>query len=136
MYHLFFRATNLLILLYPLLLLKSMTYSLAIRFFSQSLVMRYSALNNVPHPRYLIEFCYLYIGKCNNITNNPKKQNSGKKRLVQSYKSLKQNMVTKLTKKGLISKIKVTRDIFVIRGILRTVKYSNVGRYLDPCQTL
>ena len=136
MYHLFFRATNLLILLHPLLLLKSMTYSLAIRFFSQSLVMRYSALNNVPHPRYLIEFCYLYIGKCNNITNNPKKQNSGKKRLVQSYKSLKQNMVTKLTKKGLISKIKVTRDIFVIRGILRTVKYSNVGQYLDPCQTL
>ena len=78
MYHLFFRATNLLILLHPLLLLKSMTYSLAIRFFSQSLVMRYSALNNVPHPRYVIEFCYLHIGKCNNITNNPKKQNSEK----------------------------------------------------------
>ena len=44
-------------------------------------------------------------------------------------------MVTKLTKKGSISKIKVTSDIFLIRGILRTMKYSNVGRYLDPCQT-
>ena len=44
-------------------------------------------------------------------------------------------MVTKLTKKGSISKIKVTSDIFLIRGIFRTLKYSNVGRYLDPCQT-
>ena len=33
-----------------------MTYSLAIRFFSQSLLMRYSALNNAPHRRYLAEF--------------------------------------------------------------------------------
>ena len=56
MYQLFFRTTNLLLLLYPLLLIKSMTYSLAIRFFSQSLVMRYSALNNAPHRRYLTEF--------------------------------------------------------------------------------
>ena len=39
-YQLFFRTTNLLLLLYPLLLIKSMTYSLAIRFFSQSLAMR------------------------------------------------------------------------------------------------
>ena len=44
-------------------------------------------------------------------------------------------MVTKLTKKGSTSKIKVTSDIFLIRGIFRTLKYSNVGRYLDPCQT-
>ena len=44
-------------------------------------------------------------------------------------------MVTKLTKKGSISKIKVTSDIFLIHGIFRTMKYSNVGRYLDPCQT-
>ena len=44
-------------------------------------------------------------------------------------------MVTKLTKKGSISKIKVTSDIFLICGILRTMKYSNVGWYLDPCQT-
>ena len=44
-------------------------------------------------------------------------------------------MVTKLTKKGSISKIKVTSDIFLIRGIFRTLKYSKVGRYLDPCQT-
>ena len=44
-------------------------------------------------------------------------------------------MVTKLTKKGLISKIKVTSDIFLIRGILRTMKYSNGRRYLNPCQT-
>ena len=90
-YQLFFRTTNLLLLLYPLLLIKSMTYSLAIRFFSQSLVMRYRALNNAPHRRYLTEFWnfgyglrvkrkenYLYIGKCNNITNNSKKRNSGK----------------------------------------------------------
>ena len=76
------RTNNLLLLLYPLLLIKNMTYSLAIRFFSQSLVMRYSALNNAPHRRYLTEFWnfgyslrvkrkenYLYIGKCNNINN-------------------------------------------------------------------
>ena len=44
-------------------------------------------------------------------------------------------MVTKLTKKGSISKIKVTSDIFLIRGILRTMKYSNGRRYLNPCQT-
>ena len=44
-------------------------------------------------------------------------------------------MVTKLTKKGSISKIKVTSDIFLIRGIFRTLKHSNVGRQLDPCQT-
>ena len=44
-------------------------------------------------------------------------------------------MVTKLTKKASISKIKMTRDKFLIRGIFRSLKYSNVGRYLDPCQT-
>ena len=44
-------------------------------------------------------------------------------------------MVTKLTKKGSISKIKVTNDTFPVRRIFRTLKYSNVGRYLDPCQT-
>ena len=49
-------SANLLLLLHPLLVIKSMTYSLAIRFFSQSLVMRYSALNNAPHRRCLTEF--------------------------------------------------------------------------------
>ena len=44
-------------------------------------------------------------------------------------------MVTKLTKKGSISKIKVTSDIFLIRDIFRSLKYSTVGRYLDHCQT-
>ena len=44
-------------------------------------------------------------------------------------------MVTKLTKKDSISKIKVTNDILLIRGIFRTLKHSNVGQYLDPCQT-
>ena len=44
-------------------------------------------------------------------------------------------MVTKLTKNGSISKITVTSDIFLIRDIFRTLKHSNVGRYLDPCQT-
>ena len=91
MYQLFFRTPNLLLLLYPLLLIKSMTYSLAIRFFSQSLVMRYRALNNAPHRRYLTEFWdfiyglrvkrkenSLYIPKYNNIKNNTKKGNSGK----------------------------------------------------------
>ena len=24
--------------------------------------------------------------------------------------------------------------MFLIRGIFRTLKYTNVGRYLDPCQ--
>ena len=83
MYQLFFRTANLLLLLYPLLLIKNMTYSLAIRFFSQSLVMRYRALNNAPHRRYLTEFWnfgyglrvkrkekYLHIWECNNIKNN------------------------------------------------------------------
>ena len=68
-----------------------MTYSLAFRFFSQSLVMRYSALENASHRRYLTEFWnfgyglrvkrkenHLYLGKCNNIANNSKKRNSGK----------------------------------------------------------
>ena len=41
-------------------------------------------------------------------------------------------MVTKLTKKRSVSKIKVTSDIILIRGILRTMKYSNGRRYLDP----
>ena len=31
--------------------------------------------------------------------------------------------------------IKVTSDIFLIRDIFKILKYSNVGRYLDPCQT-
>ena len=44
-------------------------------------------------------------------------------------------MVTKLTKKGSISNTKVTSDIFLIPDIFRTLKYSNVRRYLDPCQT-
>ena len=30
--------------------------------------------------------------------------------------------------------MKVTSDIFLIRGVFKTLKYSNVGRYLDPCQ--
>ena len=93
MYQLFFRTSNSinsLLLLYPLLLSKSMTYSLAIRFFSKSLVMRYRALNHAPNQRYLTEFWnfgygllvkrkenYSYIWKCNNIKNNIKKGNSG-----------------------------------------------------------
>ena len=36
MYQIFFRTTNLSLLLYPLLIIKSMTYSFAIRFLSQS----------------------------------------------------------------------------------------------------
>ena len=40
-----------------------------------------------------------------------------------------------VNKKGSISKIKVTSDIFLIRGILRALKYSNIGWYLDSCQT-
>ena len=91
MYQLFFKTTNLLLLLYLLLLIKRMTYSLTIRFFNLSLVMRYGALNNAPHRSYLTEFWnfgyilrvkqkenYLYIGKCKIITNNSKKRNSGK----------------------------------------------------------
>ena len=55
MYQLFL-TRNLLILLYALLLFKSITYSSAIRFVSQSLVLRYRTLNNAPHRRYLTEF--------------------------------------------------------------------------------
>ena len=59
-----------------------MTYSLAIRFFSQSLVMKYRALNKAPHRRYWTEFWnfgyglrvkrqenYLCIRKCKNNFN-------------------------------------------------------------------
>ena len=91
MYQLSFRTPNLLLLLYSLLIIKSMIYSLAIRFFSRSLVIRYRALNNAHHRTYLTEFWnfryglrvkqkenYLYIRKCNNIKNDAKKRNSGK----------------------------------------------------------
>ena len=91
MFQLLFRTRNLLLLLYPLLLIKSMTYSFAIRLFSQSVVMRYRSLTNAPHQRYLTEFWnfgyglrvkrnenYLYIWKCNNIKNNTKERNSVK----------------------------------------------------------
>ena len=44
-------------------------------------------------------------------------------------------MVIKLRRKDSISKIKVTSDIFLIRGIFRTLKHSNVGRCLDHRQT-
>ena len=54
--------------------------------------------------------------------------------MVKFYESWK-SIVSNLTKKDSILKIKVTSDIFLIRGIFRTLKYSNVGRYLDPCQT-
>ena len=40
-----------------------------------------------------------------------------------------------VNRKGSISETKVTSDIFLICGIFRTLKYSNVGQYLDPCQT-
>ena len=43
-------------------------------------------------------------------------------------------MVIKLRRKDSISKIKVTSDIFLIRGIFRTLKHSNVGWCLHPCQ--
>ena len=46
-------------------------------------------------------------------------------------------MVTKLTKKGSISKIKVTSDIFLIRGTFRTLKLQTVFRSLsDISQSL
>ena len=45
-------------------------------------------------------------------------------------------MVTKLTKKkGSIAKTKVTSDKFLIRGIFRALKYSDVGQYLVHYQT-
>ena len=140
MYQLFIRTPNLLLLLYPLLLMKSMTYSFAIRFFSQPLVMRYRALNNAPHRRYLTEFwnfgnglrvkrkeSYLYIRKCDNIKNNTK--------VCSKLQVPKIKYGYQINKKGSFSKIKVTSDIFLIRDIFRTLKHSNVGRYLDPCQT-
>ena len=54
--------------------------------------------------------------------------------MVKFYKSSK-SIVSNLTKKDSILKIKVTSDIFLVRGIFGTLKYSNAGRYLDPCQT-
>ena len=94
----YFRTTNLLLSLYSLLIIKSITYSLAIDFFSQSLV--YTKVS-ITHPIVDIwqNFGYglrikrkgkkLYIRKCNNITYKSKKRYSGKKRLVQNYKYLK-----------------------------------------------
>ena len=145
MYQLFFRAANLLLLLYPLLVIKSMTYSLAIRFFSQSLVMRYSALNNAPHRRDLTEFWdfgYGYelngrkiifiLGNVITLQIILRNEILGNNRL---FKVPKIKYGYQINKKDSISKIKVTSDIFLIRGIFRTLKHSNVGRYLDPCQT-
>ena len=54
--------------------------------------------------------------------------------MVKFYKSSK-SIVSNLTKKDSILKIKVTSDIFLVRGIFGTLKYSNAERYLDPCQT-
>ena len=148
MYQLFFRTTNLLLLLYPLCLIKSMTYSLVIRFFSQSLVMRYSALNNAPHRRYLKEFWNfgyglrvkrkendLHIGKCNITLQIIRGNEIPGKAACSKLQVPKIKYGYQINKTGSISKIKMTSDIFLIRGILRTMKYSNVGRYLDPCQT-
>ena len=138
MHQLFFRTPTLLLLLYPLLLIKSMTYSFVIRFFSQSLIMRYRTLNNAPHRRYLTEFQknYLYIRKFNNIKNNTKKQK--KFREITACSKLQVPKIKygyQINKTGSISKIKVTSGVFLIRGIFRTLKHLNVGRYLDPCQT-
>ena len=47
MYQLLFRTPNLLLLLYLLLLIKSMNYSLANRLFRQSLVTKYRTLNSL-----------------------------------------------------------------------------------------
>ena len=150
MYQLFFKTPNLLLLLYPFLLIKSMTYSLAIRFFSQFLVTRYRALNNAPHGRYLTEFwnfgifdmmCWLNGRKIililrNVITLKIILRNEIPGNNVQfKVTSTKIKYGYQINKKGSISKIKVTSDIFLIRGIFRTLKYTNVGRYLDPCQT-
>ena len=145
MYQLFYRTPDLLLLPYPLLLIKRMTYSLAIRFFSQSLVMKYRALNKTPHRRYLTKFWnfwygllvkrkenYFYLWKCNNIKNNTQKRDITACLKLQVPK-IKHDY--QIHKKGLISKFKMTSDIFLIRGIFRILKYSNVGRYLGPCQT-
>ena len=88
MYQLFFRTAN--FLCHPLLFNKNMGFSLAILFFPATpLHMSYRALNSAPHCRYLTEFWMFYewltevkifvysILKCNNITNNSKKQISG-----------------------------------------------------------
>ena len=66
MYQLFFRTTNLSLFLYPLLFIKSMTYSLDIwQNFGYGL-------------RVKRKIKYWNIRKCYNITNNSKKRNSGK----------------------------------------------------------
>ena len=78
---------------------------------------------------------YLYIQKCNNITNNSKKRE-----------------ITSCSKLQVLKKFHVARSntdpfslyyeiwhvrkpgIFIIRGIFRTLEHSKVRRYLDPCQ--
>ena len=80
MYLLFFKTSNLLLLLYSLLFIKTVTYSLAIDFFSHSLVYE---LNNelllIAHPivdiwqsfrnglRLKRKEKHLYIRKCNKV---------------------------------------------------------------------
>ena len=86
MYQLFFRTAN--FLYHPLLFNNNMGFALAILFFfpATPLYMSYRALNSAPYCRYLTEFWMFYewltevkifvysILKCNNITNNSKKQ--------------------------------------------------------------
>ena len=48
MYQLFFRTTNLLVLLYPVVFIKIMTYSLSIHFFNQFLVYELQSSQRTP----------------------------------------------------------------------------------------
>ena len=89
MYQLFFRTTNLLLLLYSLLFIKSITYSLAIDFFQPVLgIWATELLITLPIVDIWQSFeyglrvkrkeKYLYSRKCNNNTSNSKKRNSGR----------------------------------------------------------
>ena len=64
MNQLFLRTTNLLLLLYPLLFIKSMTGSIAIHFFNHSLVYELRPPNNTPHRR-ILDMVYKLNGRKN-----------------------------------------------------------------------
>ena len=92
MYQLYFRTANLLLLLYPLLFIKIMTYSLAIHFFQPLLSIWATELFIAQPIVYIwqnfgiLDMVYelngtkiiCIIGKFNNIKNNSKKRNSWK----------------------------------------------------------
>ena len=139
-----------------------MTYSLAIHFFSHSLVYElYRALNNASHRRYWQNFGYgirvkrkekyLYISNVTTLQIIPRDkipENNCLFKVTSTYykvwlqilKSSILKVTVSCSNAGLFSLYYEpwhirNPDTFMIRGIFRTLDYLKVRRYLDPCQT-